>query len=268
MLLPTALKQAQSGHLEGLRRPAGRLLRPLPLLALAGATLVVLGGAAAVIAGCCALLLALDRALPAGGAALPQAESSFRRLVRARRREALLRRLPGRARTEQRLLCLSEDRGWVALAERRQLGVRAIAVGSIVGTVERNKADAFDSRFRPPRWSRDRWTQIWQAAQRGSALPPISVYRVGDRHFVRDGHHRVSVASALATVDIEADVVALHPARPTSAISDAFDGYRRELGPAERIAVDDSIDRDPRALVDQQDPQNAALPPAPSRIAR
>ena len=27
-------------------------------------------------------------------------------------------------------------------------------------------------------------------------MPPISVYRVGDLHFVRDGHHRVSVARA------------------------------------------------------------------------
>jgi hypothetical protein len=231
VLLPTALTQAQSSHLERLRRLAGPLLRLLPLLAAAGGVLVLLGGAAAIIVGCCALLLAFDRAFPVGGAALPQAERSFRRLVRARHREVFLRRLRGRACTEQRLLCLSEDRGWIALAERRHMGVQAIAVDSIIGTVEGNKADAFDSRFRPPHWSRGRWTQIWQAAQRGAALPPISVYRVGNRHFVRDGHHRVSVAAALATGDIEADVVELHPAHPTSATSDAFDGYRRQFAP-------------------------------------
>jgi hypothetical protein len=229
MLLPRALTQSQARLLERPRRLAGRLLRPLPLLAAAGGALVLLGGAAAIIVGCCVLLLALDRAWPVGGAALPRAEPSFRRLVRARRREVLLRRLRRRACTEQRLLCLAEDRGWMALAERRPLGVRAIAVDSIVGTVERSKADAFDSRFRPPRWSRERWAQIWQVAQRGAALPPISVYRVGHRHFVRDGHHRVSVAAALGALDIEADVVELHPARPTSATAEAFDGYRRGL---------------------------------------
>jgi hypothetical protein len=229
MLLPIALTRSQSSHLE-LRRLATRLLRPLPLLAVAGGALVLLGGAVAIIVGCCVLLLALDHAWPVGGAAQPQAGPSFRRLVRDRRRDVLLRRVRGRARTEQRLLCLSEDRGWIAVAERRHLGMCAIAVDSIVGTVEPNKAEAFDSRFRPPRWSRDRWTQICEAAQRGAALPPISVYRVGDRHFVRDGHHRVSVAAALAAVDIEADVVELHPARPTGATSHAFDGYRRDLG--------------------------------------
>ena len=204
-----------------------RVMRPLPLLAAAGGALVLFGGALAIIAGCCALLVAVDRAWPAGGAARPRAEASFRRLARARRREELLQRLRGRACAEQRLVCLSEDRGWAAVAERRHLGVRTIAVNSIVGTVESNKADAFDSRFRPPPWSRERWTHIWQAAQRGTALPPISVYRVGDRHFVRDGHHRVSVAAAIGTPAIEAEVVELQPARPTSATSQVFDGYRR-----------------------------------------
>jgi hypothetical protein len=33
--------------------------------------------------------------------------------------------------------------------------------------------------------------------RRGDPLPAIDVYRVGEVHFVRDGHHRVSVARAL-----------------------------------------------------------------------
>jgi hypothetical protein len=37
-------------------------------------------------------------------------------------------------------------------------------------------------------------------------MPPIDVYRVGELHFVRDGHHRVSVARALGDTTIEADV--------------------------------------------------------------
>jgi hypothetical protein len=34
----------------------------------------------------------------------------------------------------------------------------------------------------------------------------VSLYRVGDVHFVRDGHHRVSVARALGRTDIDAFV--------------------------------------------------------------
>ena len=37
-------------------------------------------------------------------------------------------------------------------------------------------------------------------------MPPISVYRIGDMHFVRDGHHRVSVARALGLSHIDAYV--------------------------------------------------------------
>ena len=50
---------------------------------------------------------------------------------------------------------------------------------------------------------------MWIAARRGAALPPISVYRVGDEHFVRDGHHRVSVMRALGALDIDAAVTEL-----------------------------------------------------------
>jgi len=38
-------------------------------------------------------------------------------------------------------------------------------------------------------------------------MPPISVYRIGEVHFVRDGHHRVSVSRALGRDTIEAYVV-------------------------------------------------------------
>jgi hypothetical protein len=37
-------------------------------------------------------------------------------------------------------------------------------------------------------------------------MPPIDVYRIGELHFVKDGHHRVSVARALGHRDINAYV--------------------------------------------------------------
>jgi hypothetical protein len=87
----------------------------------------------------------------------------------------------------------------------RPLGLQTIELDSIVGTVDR--ARDFDRDFRPttPRL-RERWERIAAAMRRGDPLPPIDVYRVGDLHFVRDGHHRVSVARALGLSTIEACV--------------------------------------------------------------
>ena len=42
--------------------------------------------------------------------------------------------------------------------------------------------------------------------RKGEAMPPISVYRVGELHFVEDGHHRVSVARELGLETIDAYV--------------------------------------------------------------
>jgi hypothetical protein len=86
------------------------------------------------------------------------------------------------------------------------LGIQTIALDSIVGTVDR-RAGTFDRAFRPARAeTRGRWLGIAAARRRGEAMPPIDVYRIGELHFVRDGHHRVSVARALGDTVIEARV--------------------------------------------------------------
>jgi hypothetical protein len=88
----------------------------------------------------------------------------------------------------------------------RDLGTQVIPLDSIVGTVDR--ASGFDRSFRPTSSRvRTRWERIAAMMRRGESLPPIEVYRIGDAHFVRDGHHRVSVARALGMQDIEAHVV-------------------------------------------------------------
>jgi hypothetical protein len=87
----------------------------------------------------------------------------------------------------------------------KRLGQQLISLDSIVGTVDRSRE--FDRSFRPtsPR-VRERWQRINLAQRKGEALPPIDVYRIGDMHFVKDGHHRVSVARALGHRDIDAYV--------------------------------------------------------------
>jgi hypothetical protein len=88
----------------------------------------------------------------------------------------------------------------------RDLGIHVIPLDSIVGTVDRKRRE-FDRSFRPASpGMRGRWERIAAARRRGEAMPPIDVCRIGDMHFVKDGHHRVSVARALGDTDIEAHV--------------------------------------------------------------
>jgi hypothetical protein len=154
-----------------------------------------------------ALMVAIDRLLGRVGAPAQPADATYRRTARARRRADLAARL--RRREPAGLAYLATDSGWAATARRRRLGVQPIEVGSIVGTVEPHKAAAFDAQLRPPSFSRGRWTLLCAAYQRGDALPPIAVYRVGAHHYVRDGHHRASVARAAGAHAIDADVVEL-----------------------------------------------------------
>jgi hypothetical protein len=87
----------------------------------------------------------------------------------------------------------------------RRLGLQVIPLDSIVGSVDRTRD--FDRWFRPKsQRTRERWERLARAQRRGEEIPPIDVYRVGELHFVRDGHHRVSVAHALGLRSIEAAV--------------------------------------------------------------
>jgi hypothetical protein len=166
----------------------------LILPALLAVCAVVVGGVPGFLLAFTAAVVAIDRALDLGGTRMLGAENAFARATR--------RRSGG-------LAYLADDAGWAATAARRRLGVQTIAIASIAGSSDRHKAAAFDLDFRPPDWSRGRWTQMYRATQHGQGLPPISVYRVGAEHFVRDGHHRVSVARSLGALDIDATVVEL-----------------------------------------------------------
>jgi hypothetical protein len=138
---------------------------------------------------------------------LPSADAQFD-FGRARRRRALSR-LAARLRGEPGdvNVILPFDEVVAALGRRgeRRLGLQTIPLDSIVGTVDRKRE--FDRRFRPTSGRvRPRWERINVAQRRGDSMPPIDVYRIGDLHFVKDGHHRVSVAWALGYKDINAYV--------------------------------------------------------------
>ena len=143
------------------------------------------------------------------GDLLVDAQSAFARQRRGRRCERLVSRIRGAAAETSRLRALEDALGATPPSARRMAGLQAIPVDSIVGTAEPTKARVFDRRFRVSESSRHRWERLWIAGRKGASLPPISVFRVGDEHFVDDGHHRVSVARSLGMVAIDAEVTEL-----------------------------------------------------------
>jgi len=140
--------------------------------------------------------------------------------LRARRRQVL-------ARLAQRLrrgpddvnLILPFDEVVAALGMRgeRRLGLQTIRLDTIVGTVDSTRD--FDRRFRPTSGRvRERWERLALAQRRGEPIPPIDVYRIGDMHFVQDGHHRVSIAIATGAKTIDAYVTEVLTQLPATRI--------------------------------------------------
>ena len=121
----------------------------------------------------------------------------------------LARRLRGEPGDVSMILPFDEVIEALGRKGERRLGLQTIPLDSIVGTVDRTRE--FDRNFRPTtRRVKRRWQRIAEAIRRGESMPPIDVYRIGDMHFVRDGHHRVSVARQLGLDVIEANVTEIH----------------------------------------------------------
>jgi hypothetical protein len=133
------------------------------------------------------------------------AENDFLRARRHQFLAALTNRLRGRPADSGRLVPLDEMVGSLGWRGQRQLGLQAIRLDTIVGTAGTRRD--FDRCFRPASGRvRSRWERLALAQRRGEAIPPIEVYRVGHRHFVSDGHHRVSIAAATGQQLIDAYV--------------------------------------------------------------
>lgn len=125
--------------------------------------------------------------------------------IRARRRAAvgaLVSRLRREPDDVGLILPYEEVVRALGFVSERSVGLEVLPLDAIVGTVDRGRD--FDRRFRPTSGRvRGRWEHIAQAMRRGEALPPIDVLRIGEILFVRDGHHRVSVAKALGRSEID-----------------------------------------------------------------
>jgi hypothetical protein len=139
------------------------------------------------------------------GFSAADAQGDFSRARRARLLADIARRLRREPDDVGLILPFEEVVDALGVTGREDLGLKVVPLDAIVGTVDR--AADFDRGFRPtsPRL-RSRWERIAAAQRRGESLPPISLYQVGDLFFVRDGHHRVSVAKSLGRQDIDAYV--------------------------------------------------------------
>ena len=108
-------------------------------------------------------------------------------------------------RQPRRLLALACIEASTKIAGRHYAGLQTVPIACIRGT--EGRAEDFDATFHPLHpHTRGRWLKIALAHLLGEALPPVELIRVGDTYFVRDGHHRISVAAALGQTDVDAEV--------------------------------------------------------------
>jgi hypothetical protein len=147
------------------------------------------------------------------GFTAPDAQSDFSRARRARLLSAIARRLRREPDDVRLILPFEEVVDALGRTGQTDAGLHVVPVDAIVGTVDRTVD--FDRGFRPTSGRlRSRWERIGAAQRRGEALPPVSLYKVGDLYFVRDGHHRVSVAKSQGRNDIDAYVTEVHTRIP------------------------------------------------------
>ena len=87
----------------------------------------------------------------------------------------------------------------------RYAGLQTVMLAQIRGS--EGRTGDFDAWFRPrQRHEQSRWVGVAAAMQSGVVMPPVQLVQVGDHYFVRDGHHRISVAYALGQAEVDAQV--------------------------------------------------------------
>jgi len=119
--------------------------------------------------------------------------------------------LTGRSR---RLLDLAGVEANVRIDARYEAGLEAVLIERIRGS--QGRTNDFDRDFHPlQEHSRHRWLSVATAWRQGKPLPPVDLIQVGDVYFVRDGHHRISVARTVGQKAIDANVIVWHVDGPS-----------------------------------------------------
>ncbi len=110
------------------------------------------------------------------------------------------------SRSSNELLSFSEVAEKLKIRSQWYKGLQTVPLDKIVGSLGRYMD--FDRAFLPLQsHTKERWKKIDELYERGVPMPPVKLYKVGDAYFVRDGHHRVSVAKEKGQKFIEAEVI-------------------------------------------------------------
>ncbi len=93
-------------------------------------------------------------------------------------------------------------------------GIQTIPLRQVMGSESRG--NDFDRGFHPIHEKNfDRWRNIAICQLLYQCLPPVELIQMGAVYYVRDGHHRISVARALGQRAIEAVVTCLQGCEAT-----------------------------------------------------
>jgi hypothetical protein len=102
-------------------------------------------------------------------------------------------------------------------------GVQTVPIDKIIGSATLRYND-FDSAFLPTQTrTKMRWRNIDRLYYQNVDLPPVQLYQIGELYFVRDGHHRISVARSRGQQFIEAEVIQVQTRVPLSSDLTAHD---------------------------------------------
>jgi hypothetical protein len=127
---------------------------------------------------------------------------------RARTREFLSRVGSLLGGPRDRLLPFEEVRSLLRPIREVYEGVKAVPLELIVGSEGRYRD--FNRHFLPKHERlRSRWISIDMAHYEDVPLPPVRLYEIGGLYFVRDGNHRVSVATLRGQDHVDAEVTSL-----------------------------------------------------------
>ncbi|GAP13837.1 protein containg ParB-like nuclease domain [Longilinea arvoryzae] len=82
-------------------------------------------------------------------------------------------------------------------------GLVTVPIRKIIGS--ENRSRDYDRFFNPlNETTRERWIRVAVSIFKGRPLPPITLIEVDGFYYLRDGHHRVSVARMNGQLEIEA----------------------------------------------------------------
>jgi hypothetical protein len=97
-------------------------------------------------------------------------------------------------------------------------GIKTVPLAQIVGSATLRFHD-FDRAFLPTSGrTRSRWRSVDAAWYDEVDLPPVQLYKIGETYFVRDGHHRISVAHEKGQEFIEAEIIEVKTRVPVTPV--------------------------------------------------